>query len=180
MSAESDQPVRNSGKRRYWEKKGNGNQSSASAPNKNANNDKKEMQDLMNQYDNEVDEIFGFERITPGTERLGWLLNYVPTTTLDTDGNEISGVDLYFIDRDGQNFKGSVVFEPYFLVDISDKNRLNELAQHFQKRISTCFVTIIDKEDLDMPNHLNGNKNSFLKLTFRKVADLVEAKSMLR
>jgi len=131
----------------------------------------------MNDYDNKVDEMFGFERLPNGTERLGWLLNYIPTTIVDSDGNEVSGIELYFIDRNGDNFKGSILFEPYLLVDISDKNRLHELSQHLQKRISTCFVTVVEKEDLDMPNHLNGNKHSFLKLSFKKVSDLMDAKT---
>lgn len=126
-----------------------------------------------------IDVKFGFNRILE-TEKLGWLLNYLPITTFDGNGNEISGLDLYFIDRNGDNFKASICFEPYFLIDVSDSSRLLELSQHLQKRFPSCVIHVIDKEDLDLPNHLSGKTHAFLKLSFKKVSDLVDSKSILR
>lgn len=127
-----------------------------------------------------IDEMFGFYRFREGSPRLGWLLNYLPITMFDDMGIEKSGIDLYFIDRGGQNFKASIFFEPYFYVDVADSSRVVEIAQHIPKRIEGCRVEIIDKQDLDMPNHLSGKVHRFLKLCFSKVSDLVTAKQILR
>ena len=36
----------------------------------------------------------------------------------DETGLERSGLDLYFIDREGGNFKASIFYEPYFYIDL--------------------------------------------------------------
>lgn len=47
----------------------------------------------------------------------------------DESGVEKSGLDLYFLDREGKNFKASILYEPYFYVDIgSHWSRVNEVA----------------------------------------------------
>jgi DNA polymerase epsilon subunit 1 len=104
----------------------------------------------------------------------------MPVTVPDDSGNEQSGLDLYFIDREGGNFKVKVFHRPYFLVDVRPVERLMEVASHLQRRIEGCIVETIDKEDLDMPNHLSGKKHRFLKLNFSSVSALMDAKTMLR
>jgi DNA polymerase epsilon subunit 1 len=136
--------------------------------------------DNLRQDDAKIEEIFGFERIKTESPRLGWLLNYLPTTMQDESGMERSGIDLFFIDRQGGSFKASLFFEPYFYVDASDPARIMEISQHLPKRLEGCRVEIIDKEDLDMANHLSGKTHRFLKLSFSKVSDLMAAKSVLR
>ena len=37
----------------------------------------------------------------------------------------------------------------------------------------------LDREDLDMQNHLSGKKHRFLKLSFANVSELMDAKSIL-
>lgn len=136
--------------------------------------------DNLRQDDEKIDEIFGFEKMKSDKPRLGWLLNYLPTTMYDELGMKRSGIDLYFIDREGGNFKASLYFEPYFYVDACDSTRIMEIQQHLSKRLEGCRVEIMDKEDLDMANHLSGKMHRFLKLSFSEVSDLVAAKSLLR
>jgi len=46
----------------------------------------------------------------------------------DETGVEKSGLDLYFIDRIGGNFKASILYEPYFYVDLgNNSNRAIEV-----------------------------------------------------
>ena len=132
-----------------------------------------------------IDERFGFSRYrdsnSDGQEsRIGWLLNYLPTTIPDESGNELSGIDLYMIDYKGGEFKCTVFYRPYFYVDVKDSRRLMELTNHLQRRFEGCHVEQISKEDLDMPNHLSGNQHVFLKLSFPNVNALMEAKQQLR
>ena len=58
----------------------------------------------------------------------------------DETGTEKSALDLYFLDREGGNFKATVFFAPYFYVDMEDPKRLNELTNHLQKRFEGCRV----------------------------------------
>ena len=127
-----------------------------------------------------IDEKFGFFRYDDGPERLGWLLNYLPISMPDEYGNEKSGLDLYFLDRQGGNFKATIFYRPYFYVDLYDSRRALEISQHIQKKFEGCFVDIIEKEDLSMPGHLSGKKHKFLKLSFGTVNELMDVKNILK
>lgn len=93
---------------------------------------------------------------------------------------EKSGIDMYFIDRNGENFKASLVYSPYFYIDAKDEKFNIELMQHLQKRFENCRVELKNLEDLDMPNHLSGKTHQFIKISFGTVAELVECKTILR
>lgn len=69
------------------------------------------------QAKNDMDSIMGFDEYIQGPERLGWLVNMHPTVAYesDTDAGK-SGCDLYFISEEGDTFKATVLFEPYFFV----------------------------------------------------------------
>ena len=71
--------------------------------------------DLQDKVD--MDLIMGFDTYIQGPERLGWLVNMHPTIVYesDTDAGK-SGCDLYFISEDGDTFKATVLYEPYFFV----------------------------------------------------------------
>ena len=133
--------------------------------------------------DDEIDSKFGFQRYKVGPSRTGWLLNYLPITVPDETGAEKAALDLYFIDREGNNFKASIFYETYFYVDLTTdtkNDRIIEISQHLLKRIEGCKVDIVDKEDLDMRNHLSGKKHQFIKLSFGTVSDMIDAKAFLR
>lgn len=98
----------------------------------------------------------------------------------DASGSEKSGVDLYFLDRDGGSFKATMFYEPYFYLDVSDPRRQLELTQHLQKRFEGSRAEPVDKEDLDMINHLAGKQHKMIKLSFGTVAELMDAKTALR
>ena len=105
----------------------------------------------------------------------------------DETGIEKSGMDLYFIERgssasdtSGGNFKATVLFEPYFYLDISDPRRMMEITNALLKRYEGCKVQAVEREDLDLPNHLSGKKHPFLKMSFGTTNELNDAKNQLR
>ncbi len=100
----------------------------------------------------------------------------IKQTIPDENGIDRSGLDLYFLDRNGGNFKASLFHQPYLFVDVADSRRLAEISQHLQKRFDGCVVELVEKEDLQMANHLSGKRHKFLKLSFNTVADLMDAK----
>lgn len=114
-----------------------------------------------------IDSKYGFDRVKDTQERTGYLINMHSTEILDEDRRLVAALDLFFIQMDGSRFKASVVFEPYFLVLPSPENSL-EVARYLQKKYTGNLSRIehIKKEDLDMPNHLIGKQQQFLKLFF--------------
>jgi DNA polymerase epsilon subunit 1 len=99
----------------------------------------------------------------------------------DETGMEKSALDLYFIDREGGNFKTTIFYEPYFYIDVAEGSRSQaEVAQHLLKRFEGCRVDAVVLDDLDLPNHLGGRKHSLLKISFGTVAELMDVRSALR
>jgi DNA polymerase epsilon subunit 1 len=87
---------------------------------------------------------------------------------------------LYFIDKEGQNFKASITYDPYFYVDIDDASRYLEVANYLTRKFEGCYTSLLEKEDLDLPNHLAGAKRKLIKISFNTVGELVETKSKLK
>ena len=86
------------------------------------------------QRSDEIDAKFGFERYLATTDRMGWLINMHPVCgnlilitvhvtfyppqadILDENKRLVSAVDFYFIEEDGQRFKATMPFQPYFYI----------------------------------------------------------------
>ena len=132
---------------------------------------------------NGIDESMGFPRFDSGRRRIGWLYNMHSTLIPDprAPGGHRAGVDFYFIaEDDGENFKATVEYDPYFLVACK-KGREPEVEE-WCKRVfegSVKTVSRVEKEDLKMPNHLLGYRRTFLKLTFPNVAELLNVRKVL-
>jgi DNA polymerase epsilon subunit 1 len=126
-----------------------------------------------------IDENMGFARYESGKKREGWLVNIQPTAIED---ERIPGgraaVDCYFIEEDGSTFKATVEFEPYFLI-AAKKGRESEVEE-WVKRVPgdgvVKSIRRVEKDDLNMPNHLLGYRRTFLELKFANVNDLMAAR----
>lgn len=68
---------------------------------------------------------------------------------------------------DGSRFKCTVAYQPYLLVKPDEKQAI-EVARFLSRKYAGQLVSVehIYKEDLDLPNHLSGLKQQYLKLTF--------------
>ncbi|CAM9091188.1 unnamed protein product, partial [Phaeothamnion confervicola] len=151
----------------------------------------------------ELDVRWGYARHTEGSPRLGWLFNMLPTTIPDVTGHEKSGLDLYFLEQasqtrwllgyhrkpqyalppaqDGCTFKATVFYRPYMYACVAEERHAIDAAAALRRRFedSGVVVTVVDKEDLDLPNHLSGKLRRLLKLEFDSVADMMEVKQQL-
>ncbi|XP_052824360.1 DNA polymerase epsilon catalytic subunit A-like [Octopus bimaculoides] len=125
----------------------------------------------------EVDSRFGFVRYKESAERTGWLINMHPADVLDADKRLVSAVDYYFVEEDGNRFKATLLFQPYFYV-ATKPNCEREVASYLSKRFSGKIASVetVKKEDLDLHNHLVGLKRTYLKLSFLSVEDLIKVK----
>lgn len=125
----------------------------------------------------EMDSKFGFERYREHTEKLGFLINMHPADVMDEDKRLVSAVDYYFIEEDGGRFKVTMPYQPYFYIG-TKRGTEKEVSTYLSRKLSgrLAAIEIIEKEDLDLANHLIGLKAVFLKLRFFSVDDLMKAK----
>ena len=126
-----------------------------------------------------IDEAQGFARYESGRKRTGWLVN-VQTTIIEDDkiAEGRSGLDCYFIEEDGGTFKATLEYDPYFLVAV--KRGHEPEAEEWLKRAPGGGVVKslrkVEKEDLQMPNHLLGYRRTFFALSFANINDLLAAR----
>lgn len=127
----------------------------------------------------QIDENMGFARYEGGKRKEGWLVNVQPTSVED-DRNPSgrAALDCYFLEDDGQTFKATVEYDPYFLIAVK-KGRESEVEEWIKRVPGGGVVKTIkrvEKEDLKMPNHLLGYRRTFLELRFANVNDLMAAR----
>ncbi|BBN04847.1 DNA polymerase epsilon subunit 1 [Marchantia polymorpha subsp. ruderalis] len=125
---------------------------------------------------------FGFDVFAEGEPRLGWLLNMAASSMQDSedDSKTFSCVNLYFMCQDGSTFKSQVKFQPYFYLGTKENTEL-EVDAYLRRRYEgqIASIQIVEKEDLDMKNHLSGTRHTFLKVSFNNVQELMSVKSEL-
>ncbi|XP_057456006.1 DNA polymerase epsilon catalytic subunit A-like [Lotus japonicus] len=143
---------------------------------RDAGNSKK--QKLIRNAEEELEAKLGFDVFSEGKKRLGWLLTFASSSWEDNDTNKVfSCVDLYFVTQDGSTFKSKYRFRPYFYAATKDKMEMDVdayLRRRYEGQIAD--IEIMEKEDLDLKNHLSGLRKSYLKLSFDTVQQLMNVK----
>lgn len=127
-----------------------------------------------------IDESMGFARYDSGKKKTGWLCNMHSTTIEDEKipGGR-AGVDYYFLEEDGGTFKATVEYDPYFLIAVR-KGKEAEVEEWCRRKFEGLVKRVkrVEKEDLQMPNHLLGYRRTFLQLTFENVGDLLSVRKV--
>ncbi|KAI9666717.1 MAG: DNA polymerase epsilon catalytic subunit [Bathelium mastoideum] len=153
------------------------NQASLRSSEATSQNEKAEATRLAHR----IDESMGFARFEAGKKRTGWLCNMHSTSVEDSKvlGGR-AGVDFYFIEEDGGTFKATVEYDPYFLIAVK-KSKEPEVEEWCRRQFEGLIKAVkkVEKEDLQMPNHLLGYRRSFLKLSFVNVGDLLSVRKVL-
>ena len=90
---------------------------------------------------------------------------------------EFSAVNCYFMQQDGATFKAQVKYAPYFLI-ATKPNCEHDVEAFLRRRHEGKIhdVIIVDKEDLDLKNHLSGLQQKYLKVVFATVQDLMDVR----
>ncbi|OCK81484.1 DNA polymeras-like protein epsilon [Lepidopterella palustris CBS 459.81] len=134
-----------------------------------------------NRLANRIDESMGFARYEAGKKKVGWLCNMHSTSVEDekVPGGR-AGVDFYFIEENGETFKATVEYDPYFLVAVK-KGKEPEVEEWCRRAFEGVVKNIkkVEKEDLQMPNHLLGYRRTFLRLSFANVGDLLGVRKVI-
>ncbi|OMJ24716.1 DNA polymerase epsilon catalytic subunit A, partial [Smittium culicis] len=131
---------------------------------------------------NKMDEKMGFVQFQAGSPKIGWMVNMHPTTINDPKtGKKKSAVDYYFLDEEGSKFKSTMIFKPYIIVAIKDGTE-SEVEEYLKRKFEGVIVDaqIIDKEDLDMANHLTGKRRICIKLLFNNIQELMSVRKTLQ
>lgn len=128
-----------------------------------------------------IDESMGFPRYDSGKKKTGWLCNMHSTSIEDEKNpNGRAGVDYYFLEDDGGSFKATLEYDPYFLIAVRRGHEV-EVEEWCCKSFESLLkgVKRIEKEDLQMPNHLLGYRRTFLQLVFVNVGDLLGVRKVI-
>jgi DNA polymerase epsilon subunit 1 len=127
---------------------------------------------------NSIDESLGFPRFESGETRAGWLVNMHSTTLEDSNvpGGR-AGVDFYFLQDDGTSFKATVEHDPYFLIAVK-KGYETEVEEWCRRSFEDMIKKFarLEKEDLNLPNHLLGYRKTYIRLSFANVSNLLEVR----
>jgi DNA polymerase epsilon subunit 1 len=133
--------------------------------------------------DQEFDARSGYVRLESGPPRVGYLFNAQPAALVgEEDRLEHSAMDLYFLQQDGDTFKATVAYEPYFYLLLASHTAEREVVAALERRFEglASSVSIVERDDLEMPNHLAGHKRRLVMLTFRSVNELQRVRNQLR
>jgi len=131
--------------------------------------------------DDRMDKRFGFDKYTSGPSQLGWMINFQPTVFRDPESNQCkSAVDYYFLKEDGSRFKVCLPYKPYFFLRVQNGTEA-ECEQYLRRKFERKLTLVeqVEKEDLDLKNHLIGLQQIYLKLSFLNVQDLMDVRSKI-
>eukprot|EP01063_Lacrimia_lanifica_P008309 TRINITY_DN15377_c0_g2_i1.p1 TRINITY_DN15377_c0_g2~~TRINITY_DN15377_c0_g2_i1.p1 ORF type:complete len:2306 (+),score=889.51 TRINITY_DN15377_c0_g2_i1:71-6988(+) len=139
----------------------------------NQDNDWRDRGKKAQAWFEDIDESWG--------ETLGWMVNYDVDTVVDeTTKVPIQVLRCCFYGQDGRDFKGNFEFRPYFYVmpemgaeEEVELGLKSEFGEHLAE------VARLEKEDLELHNHLSGIKRVLIKLSFFNVKQLTEVRQLI-
>lgn len=129
----------------------------------------------------EFDESMNRVLVSEGLYRVGYLFNIKPHKIVDENRKDQACLLLYFAEETGESFKCHLKYEPYFYVLAKEDYKaevLNAISKHFGGVITR--IEVVEKVDLDRPNHLAGIKTQYIKLFFKNVQDLTNTRNKIR
>ncbi|KAI3653215.1 hypothetical protein MP228_002640 [Amoeboaphelidium protococcarum] len=130
---------------------------------------------------NQIDAKLGFPPYDGSESKLGYLVNMQSTLNQDQQHpNGREAVDFYFLCQDGSTFKTTIVESPYFFI-CCRKGREIDVESYVRRTYAHLLekTVRVEKEDLDLNNHLLGNRRLYLKLVFRTAEELLEVRRAL-
>ena len=113
-------------------------------------------------------------------KKVGYLANCKSTTITDSNGDELAALLMFFIGDDGSWIKCALAYKPYFYLLVEDEF-IREVVFYLNKTFGDNLesLDVVDKEDLDLVNHLSGKTQKYLKLSFKNVQELIKVRADL-
>jgi len=124
---------------------------------------------------------FDIDILQPGDKRVGYLFNLKVSRHYDESGRMLSALLLYFLQRNGTTFRCTFLYRPYFFVQISSKQSVATMKDILADRFANegVFAEVVDKEDLDLEDHIVGRSRKLIKLSFENVDGMSKARNNL-
>ena len=90
-------------------------------------------------------------------KKVSYLANCKSTTYVDSNGDELAALLMFFIADDGSWTKCQFPYKPYFYLLVEDEY-IREGVFYLNKQYGDSLdsLDVIEKEDLDLINHLSG------------------------
>ncbi|MFH4974025.1 hypothetical protein AB6A40_000734 [Gnathostoma spinigerum] len=127
-----------------------------------------------------IDQKFGYQGYTEPAARDAWLVNVQPSEMVDDQTKVILSVcDFYFLQENGDRFKISYPFRPYLFLMVISSHEHQACAHLLKKYHGIITADVIEKEDLDLKNHLSGLKRKVIKVSFPSMNELAKFKKDL-
>ncbi|UMM15271.1 hypothetical protein L5515_002763 [Caenorhabditis briggsae] len=127
-----------------------------------------------------IDAKLGFVRYTGIQEKKGFLINIQPSELVDEQTKVIvSVVDYFFISDMDERFKISYPFRPYFYIATLDGFEFQVSSYLSKKYGAQAQVEHMDKEDLDLKDHISGLKKTYIKLSFTSTVEMMKIRKDL-
>ena len=128
---------------------------------------------------------YGVHVMEDGESLEGYLFNMKNTTQHnEDDGRTLAGLLLYFVEakQEGvekpRTFRATYLYRPYMYVDFVEGAPTRQLMEIVDDRFKefNCKSEIVEKEDLQMEDHLAGKKHPMLKLSFDNMDGMMSAR----
>lgn len=86
----------------------------------------------------------------------------------------------FFQSEEGELIKCMIPYLPYFYVSFEPGSE-REVQAYIESKLEKIHsIELVEKVDLEEINHLSGRKKPYLKINFRTVKDLTNAKTPLK
>ncbi|KAI6196280.1 DNA polymerase epsilon catalytic subunit A [Aphelenchoides besseyi] len=123
-----------------------------------------------------LDAKYGYEKFMEPKRRTAWLVNFQPSEVVDsTTKKVVAAVDFYFLESNGRRFKLAFPYRPYLYLGVVPQSEYY-VAAHLSRKYESLVIEHVEKEDLDLKNHLSGLKSKFLKVYFPSTLEMASFK----
>uniref|UniRef100_A0A915ME31 DNA polymerase epsilon catalytic subunit n=1 Tax=Meloidogyne javanica TaxID=6303 RepID=A0A915ME31_MELJA len=104
----------------------------------------------------------------------GWLVNVQQSEVVNEKTKVIqSVVNFYFLESCGGRFKISYLFRPYLYLETVPGSEF-AVAEFLSRKYHFVQVEHVEKENLDLKNHLSGLKSKYLRVSFPSTVEHVQ------
>uniref|UniRef100_A0AC34GQD3 DNA polymerase epsilon catalytic subunit n=1 Tax=Panagrolaimus sp. ES5 TaxID=591445 RepID=A0AC34GQD3_9BILA len=126
-----------------------------------------------------TDTKFGYQRYTETESINAWLVNVQPSEIFDGPTKTLlAACDFYFLGENGNRFKVAYPFRPYLYLGTVHGFEF-QVAAYLTRKYPLAKVEHVEKENLDLKNHLSGIKSKFLFVSFPSTVEMAAFKKEL-
>uniref|UniRef100_A0A7E4VKY8 DNA polymerase epsilon catalytic subunit n=1 Tax=Panagrellus redivivus TaxID=6233 RepID=A0A7E4VKY8_PANRE len=118
-----------------------------------------------------IDSKYGYVKYTDAEPVNAWLVNVQPSEAYDSQNKTFyAAADFYFLGENGNRLKISYPFRPYLYLGTTHGYEL-QVAAFLSRKYPLTQIEVVEKENLDLKNHLSGLKSKFVFISFASTVE---------